>query len=374
MSVGYFNCFSSSFFKQLYISQNSTGNIVFSGISFYVLMGAIQYGLQGRSYNQLSAILLNDFDKLDDPKLWSTSRTAIILNKIRYISESFLNVRSLLFYSCDLNDHFEQVSSLIFKLSAFKIDNSTEIQTAHGIHEWMLETDYRSFVNHFNESNLSEGKLLYINEFTFHADWKINFDPRFTKLEDFFDEYGKPIQVEMMSQKSYNLIFYSNDYNFKILFKELRYENLYSAIVLPRKGHNILNVLKKIKIDQIRAYFQKSQLKYTKLKLPKFKISGHIDVARTLKQFGITDIFDKNKSDFGRMTNQTVFVGNLIHVSNLIIDDLDSTEAATTRAKDDQSMENPFRFYVKKPFLFLVYYETMNIVILSAVVTNPAAT
>ncbi|KII72740.1 Alpha-2-antiplasmin [Thelohanellus kitauei] len=119
------------------------------------------------------------------------------------------------------------------------------------------------------------------------------------------------------------------------------------------------------------TYFDASQLKYVHLKLPKFQINGINDFIKTFMHFEVTDIFDLNHSDFGRMTNQTVFIGNLMQVSNLAIDELGIRTYAATVASVGESGSPREEFYVTRPFLFMVYSSLDRLVFIICVVTNP---
>ncbi|KII63039.1 hypothetical protein RF11_15486 [Thelohanellus kitauei] len=121
----------------------------------------------------------------------------------------------------------------------------------------------------------------------------------------------------------------------------------------------------------MNSYFERSELEYVDLRVPKFQIIAKNDLVDTLKNFGITDLFDPYLADFGRMTNKTVFIGNIIQISNLVIDDFDLTEPHFIPKMDENSTLTIYEFYVRSPFLFLVFSFGANFVHISAVVTNP---
>ncbi|KII65249.1 Serpin I2 [Thelohanellus kitauei] len=157
-----------------------------------------------------------------------------------------------------------------------------------------------------------------------------------------------------------------------MIFKPYTQEEMYAIIILPNDGFSIQDVLYNFKVDQIANYFKKSHFEYVHLKLPKFKLFHDIDLVETLKKFGITYIFDRNMSDFGSMTNESVYIGNLIQVANLEV-----SESADSNYKYDISMtseliDDSYEFFVTNPFLFLVYSYTENVMLISAILTNPS--
>ncbi|KII72178.1 hypothetical protein RF11_16498 [Thelohanellus kitauei] len=137
-----------------------------------------------------------------------------------------------------------------------------------------------------------------------------------------------------MTQQKMNLIYDSPNLNCRILFKRLKDKNRYAVIVLPREGHKIEDVLKNLKFDEMQIYFNASQRKYVKLTMPKFKILGPHDLVNTFKSFGLTDMFDPHRSDFGRMTTQSVFIGTFIQVIHF-----DIRESGVNTEIDDYSYD-----------------------------------
>ncbi|KII72916.1 hypothetical protein RF11_12385 [Thelohanellus kitauei] len=194
----------------------------------------------------------------------------------------------------------------------------------------------------------------------------------------------------------------------------------------------------------MRTYHNESLMKYVKLKMPKFKVIIRNDYVDTFKHFGVTDIFDENLSDFGKMTDEKVFIGKLMQISDVVVDELgvnaaqseddigeilqsdsdddseDSEERQQSETEDDeeegqqsetdddeneeqeeesdtdkendatveqsqpetaeysesmlkQLLSDPQEFYVTKPFMFLIFSSQENVVLFSAIVTNPNA-
>ncbi|KII65195.1 Antithrombin-III [Thelohanellus kitauei] len=370
MSINRVNSFTSTLLNQLYASQNKTGNIALSGISLYVLLGAIDVGLQGRSHNQLYHFLGEKFDDFYDTDNWRSSDTAKKWSHLRELYTSLSIAHTVLFYSCGIHDHYKQISDSIFTLKKIKIDFSNRITSALKMNKWMSQRTFGAIQNVFDQSTLTDNILVFINTLFFRANWRNKFNPELTKQEIFYEDNGQQLQVAMMNQEIYQKIFDSPHYIFKILFRPFT-ENIYSAIILPRDGHAVNDVLQILNLDQLYNYFKLFTWKYVKLKLPKFKILSQKDFVHTLKKFKVADMFDRNHSDFGWMTNQKVFIGNLIQVSNIAIDESGLTDAHGTISMEESASE-PYEFYVTKPFLFLVFSPSDKLVIFSAIVKNPS--
>ncbi|KII63037.1 Glia-derived nexin [Thelohanellus kitauei] len=357
MSVELVNNLSVSILNQLYTSRNENENVAFTGIGLYVILGAINFGLNGRSYSQLSGFLNDTFEELYDPRILKSSTTAKNWNYLRYLAREFINVRSVLFSPCHLFQYYKKLTDP--KLSAREIN------------EWVSGWVYESIGNMIDESSLDKRRVILINTLYYHADWKINFDESLTKQEFFYVNKDQTEMVAMMNLKSYHHVFDSIHCNFRMLTKRSHDDQTYSVIILPREGHSVKDVLQSFKVDQLQAYFAQSEQKFVHLKLPKFKILAHNDFRDILENMGITDMFHENQADLRRMTNESAYIGNIIQATNIAVYEMGQTYIPTTRARIDEALSNPYQFFVNSPYLFFVYSYVENTVLISAVVNNP---
>ncbi|KII66364.1 Glia-derived nexin [Thelohanellus kitauei] len=117
-------------------------------------------------------------------------------------------------------------------------------------------------------------------------------------------------------------------------------------------------------------YFENSTLKYINLKLPKFDILSQYDFKNTIMKLGVTYIFSHDRSDFGRMTNHSVVIGNIIQVANISVTDMDET-ALTFEDLMQVSISEAQDFHANRPFIFIIYSYSYKIVLFSAIVTSP---
>ncbi|KII60468.1 hypothetical protein RF11_16524 [Thelohanellus kitauei] len=81
--------------------------------------------------------------------------------------------------------------------------------------------------------------------------------------------------------------------------------------------------------------------------------------------FDVTDVFEDSRSDFGSMTNQTIFIRNLVQVAHLSVDKFGVTATAATVAIADNSIDDIMEFYVTRPFLFFIYCSSKRLALLA---------
>lgn len=95
------------------------------------------------------------------------------------------------------------------------------------------------------------------------------------------------------------------------------------------------------------------------LSMPKFDVSGQLDLIQGLQAMGITDVFDPAVSDFTPMTTELdeIYVTQATHAARVAVDEEGVTAAAfTAMAMGGSGMppEDEVDFTLDRPFLFLL--------------------
>ncbi|KII71371.1 Glia-derived nexin [Thelohanellus kitauei] len=244
MLSGSINRFTSIVLNQLIASQNATTSIVLHGISLFSILNAINVGLMGRSLEQLSRFLDYDVEKRYDLEYWINSDSAYQLINLGHSAEETADIYSYFLCPCELYDRYKEISRLFCRIHHLKVNYSNFDESNMEINKRISRENYGLFRRLFIDSEMSENKIVVINKAYFNAYWQMRFDDSLTKRELFFDENGLSKQVNMMNQKNFERLYDSPHYIFRILFKQLSNENLVSAIILPRDGHSVDEVLK----------------------------------------------------------------------------------------------------------------------------------
>ncbi|KII66379.1 Serpin B9 [Thelohanellus kitauei] len=372
MPVNRVNNFTSLILNHLYAAQNASGNIAIRGISLYALFGAISVGLEGTSYQQLSNFLGVGFEELFDLENWRKSDSANDWFMMRYLGEKSSRMNTAVFSPYDTYNIYQSLTKLICRLDHIQFDHFEPYDSVEKMNNWTYQRSYGWIKNMFPRSILGEDRMIFFDTSFIDADFVTEFDAAYTQREMFYDEQGEVYEVDMMNQENYERIYDSRDDIFRILFKPLARSYLFSAIVLPKMWYIVDHVLRTLDFDKINNYFKRSSMKYAKLKLPKFQIVSQNNFNNLFKDFGVTDIFDEYKSNFRRMINKNVHVGDIIQVTNIIVDDKNDT-GISTESLGEQPIQHLHKFFVTRPFIFLVYSPFDRLVHFSAVVENPTS-
>ena len=96
--------------------------------------------------------------------------------------------------------------------------------------------------------------------------------------------------------------------------------------------------------------------------MPAFKSSFQANMNDVLQQLGSISMFDPTNANFSLITDEKLWVGDVLHKANIIVDEKGSEAAAVTgisvgvRGYPDAEDEY---FYVDRPFIYAIY-DTKN--------------
>ncbi|KII61867.1 Antithrombin-III [Thelohanellus kitauei] len=357
------NIFTTNLLNQLHSLKNANDNIAFSGIGLYFLLGAVHLGVKGYCYNEINRLLEENFDDLYFNNSWYRTPVVKMWVTERKILEESFKLNSALISSCSYNLRWKEMSEYIFNLQHIQIDTKNLSATARKTNAWVSMKTRQSHVDIIHKSILSKWTMILVNTLYVRPAWKLNFNSCQTKKEIFYGDNGQTFEVEMMNQEGYFKL-YSNPLDkYRILFKEFTQTGIYSAIVLPREGHKIDDVLKYLEVlvyviqpESLKTYIDLLEVKFVHLKVPKFKVSTQYDFAELFIKFGIKCIFHETSGTFERMTNDRVFISNLTQVVHLSFEERSFDPGSSTEITVEKSETKPKAFYVTRPFYFFYLF------------------
>ena len=198
----------------------------------------------------------------------------------------------------------------------------------------------------------------FLNATYFKGIWSSKFKKSDTQKEKFKDYDGKQISVNMMHQKS------------KFNYGEI--DRLCSAVCLPygNKAYRMVLILPedgKTLVDLKKGLTSESweQLNNMReyevdVKMPSFETEfGTESIKPTLLEMGITSAFDDSLADFSGMTDQPVYVSDVLHKAKIKVDEEGSEAAAVTDVTMKTNSASPstpriVEFHADRPFLYAI--------------------
>ena len=199
--------------------------------------------------------------------------------------------------------------------------------------------------------------MLLANALFFKGQWESMFSTNQTVDGDFTDSEGNNRKVKFMEQTN-NYRYLKND-SYQIV--ELPYGNkAYSMFVaIPEQDQTVIDCARSV-IGNMDGIVKNLRSTLISLSLPRFEAEYSLDARQTLSSIGISQIFDSQYADFGRMTPIDIYV-NLIKQQSVIKVTESGTEAAAVTyagmvvsSGEDYEPPTPLVVKVNKPFLYVI--------------------
>jgi len=201
----------------------------------------------------------------------------------------------------------------------------------------------------------SSTRFVIVNAIYFNAGWESPFPTSQTTPGAFTHLDGSKAQVPMMSQGDLETG-YASGSNWQAV--ELPYAGGQTSmvIVLPQHGQ-LPQVEQGLDGGFVSSVFSSLGTKPVNVTMPKFAIKGAtISLAKQLGKLGMTDAFDPNKANFSALTEEPVFISDVLHQAYVSVDENGTQAAAATAVVGAGSAapQNPVTFTVDRPFFFVI--------------------
>ncbi len=191
----------------------------------------------------------------------------------------------------------------------------------------------------------------------FRAKWSGEFSESNTSPDTFHADSGD-VTCDFMHQSGTNTYYWSD--RFSAVSKSL--ENSGAMwFLLPDEGVTPEELLADEQtMDFLLSGGESTESKYliVNLSVPKFDIASDLDLTESLKEMGITDVFDPTISDFSPMTDDTeAYLSQAKHAARVAIDEEGVTAAAYTVMMANGAgapPEEEVDFTLDRPFVFAI--------------------
>ena len=209
-------------------------------------------------------------------------------------------------------------------------------------------------------------RLILINAIYFKAGWKYPFNPANTfempfKLLDgtvVMHEKGMDVSAKFRHGKSARL---------RARILELPYTNtdLNMYIMIPEEENNLEtlnNLAASFDIREIKDILKGSSSQNINVNMPAFESSCEAKMNDLLQSLGAPSMFDVQKANFSLITDDELFVGEVLHKAKIRVDEKGSEAAAVTGisvgVRGYPSVQEDY-FNVDQPFIYAIY-DTKN--------------
>ena len=337
------------------LSDTEGENKVFSPLNLYMALGMLAEITDGNSRKQILDLVGYDgieayrkqaeaiwnANYCDDGAVKSVMASSIWLDKDIQYKKNALDALAESYYS----------SSYQGEMGAEDYDKAMQ--------KWVNEQtgnmldDFSSDLKTDPETVASLFATLY-----FSAKWSNEFMPEDTVTEIFHSPEGD-VETEFMKQSLSDTLYYWGD-NYTAVSKNLSGAgNMW--FILPDEGVSTDELLKdKEAMEFMLSDGVRREGKHCiiNLSVPKFDISAETDLTDAFKDLGVTDVFDKDKSDYSPLCDgEEMYLSDAEHAARVKIDETGCTAAAYTALTLNGTGGMPpdeVDFVLDRPFIFVI--------------------
>eukprot|EP00878_Enallax_costatus_P014187 GHUV01014839.1.p1 GENE.GHUV01014839.1~~GHUV01014839.1.p1 ORF type:complete len:494 (+),score=97.36 GHUV01014839.1:67-1548(+) len=229
--------------------------------------------------------------------------------------------------------------------------------------------------------------LVLTNAVYFKGLWEYAFKKESTQKKPFKLKGGATAQVDMMSKTfkpaplNSPLVKYTQNSKYEAVRLPYKGTTISAVVVLPNADsakHGVAAAAAKLDIgellnpDQYKAVSQRGLI----VELPKFKVKTEsVSLKKHLLSMGVKDAFDERSANFKKLSEDPLFISDVLQSVCVIVDE-EGTEAAAVTAvvmlRSAAVMAPPDRITYDRPFLFMLLDDSTSTPLFVGTVLDPS--
>lgn len=294
--------------------KNAGKNVIISPMSIIMLLGILAESVAGETRDEVIKVL---GEKL------SYEDVRDILSKIQEDSmktESLMSSNAVCvkeeIKDSIVPDYIERLAD-VYDGKLFASSN-----LASDVNAW-VEEKTRGMIRNAAGDSLDNIVACLMNAIAFEAEWEDLYEEKDIYEEEFHNEDGSIVNVDMLHSSEYGWIEEECLMGFIKPYKDEKYAFM---ALLPDEGVSIEKVIKKL--DFTEAYTNAEDEKVT-VTMPEYKYDFGQDLTEICKELGIKSAFTPG-ADFSAMSTEWLKLDSIIHKAHIEVDRHGTKAAAVT--------------------------------------------
>ncbi|CAI9609335.1 unnamed protein product [Staurois parvus] len=340
-------------------------NIAMSPISISVAMVFLSLGAKDKTHDQIVEGIRFNISEISETEMNDGFHD--LQEKLNADDrEVHLNSGNGLFVSevCKVNDDFlNKAKNLRSGVSTVNFEENEEVKKQ--INSYVEKNTNGKIVDVLSSVD-KDAALVLVNFIYFNGTWEKPFDEKFTKEGDFHVNKDLTVKVPFMSQTGYYMTGALDEADIvSVPYKG----NASMLFIQPKDGQmkgvesHLTDVLKKF---QTRLYKD-----LVDLRIPKFDISGDIDLKQVLPKLGIVDMFSNEANLSGITGTPNLKISQALHKAKINVHEK-GTEAAGATVMEAIPMRLPTQITLNYPFVFIIFDHDLKTILFMGKVVNPS--
>ena len=359
------------------------GNLFFSSYSISTAMALTYTGARGQTADQMARVLHwcdgNGRTGAWSPAVLARSLGAAIADQNRRgVQGNYeLVVANALWGHKDFTflDDFLQTNETHYGGRLQSVDFAGDPESARvTINTWVEEQTRKRIQDLIPKGVIDEmTRLVLTNAIYFKGDWARPFAKDGTLNAPFKLGGNRTVDAPMMNQTGpFN---YAEGPDLQVLEMPYKGDELSMVILLPREADGVAKVEQGLTYDTLTAWLAQVRSHEVVVTIPRFKLSGQLSLAGTLRSMGMTDAFSGG-ADFSGMTGRRdLFISAVVHKAFVAVDEKGTEAAAATgvvmKLTSVGPRTRPVVFLADHPFMFLIRDRVSGAILFVGRLTDP---
>jgi len=364
-------------FETLEKNEDPLDNVIISPLSIHLAMSLLYYGAEEDSKEQIADVM-SFLNISDDSVILEESKQLLesygelkknLTTNIELANSAFTDERT------DLKDEYESILTEYFLTKTRKVNFSQPDESAELINDWVANKTNNLIKDLVSPGSLSpDTRLMLINAVYFKANWQLPFEHDGTSEETFFVNENVTLTADMMVQE--NEILYGTVEDLQSQVVSLQYEdpNFTMIVFLPNSAQSLEALSKKLIEVDFNSIHESLDYHKLLLRMPKFKLGYKTELVSTLKSLGVVDIFDAALANLTGITDEDLFVSDILHETKIEVNEEGSEAAGATGIQLDTRAGGSRSkiVMIDRPFMFVIQDLKNNIPLFMGKIMNPS--
>jgi len=368
-----------------YENESIEENIFISPSSIYHTLMLAYFGSLGETQDELEVSLgFNNLTKSEVLKTYMFDRAyQAVRERTAGLGYTFKHANKLYFeQDLKLNECLRLALADQIELVDFK---TSPEETRLSMNKWVEETTQGHIQDLIPEGYVDYStKASIVNAAYFKGQWLSQFKPKDTKFGNFYITRDQIRMVKFMVQKGSFNYYVSEELQAHVL--EMPYEGDHVSMVIilpPWKDDSLQETVRRMTPETLQGVMGEIQTGFYKVEkldvlLPKFSISGDLELLQPLSSLGINSLFGGQSNLTGFMdqygdSEDVISLDSAKHKSFIEVNEEGSEAAAATALLGFRSARPLFHseFKADHPFLFLIYDKQVDTILFFGVYQHP---
>lgn len=266
-------------------------------------------------------------------------------------------------------EYFQVVSKYFGAEKYYMALDTTEAKES--INKWVKKNTSGMIEKMLQKNLSSQTRMALFNAIYFEGKWEKKFLEENTDTQLFYGK-EKETEVDMMCLEDENFSYVEKNGLHAV---ELPYKNssMVMDVILPvEEDEDVVSLFFNLTEEEKTKFFQElsnaEPQKITKLCIPKFETeyTGNEKVKEALQKLGMKSAFYPNTADFSKISDESLFISEVIHKAKIQVEENGTKAAATTGLifKENCAIDlDPLIFVADHPYIYVIRDVKENIIV-----------